>query len=228
MLVPPDFLREMVKRGWTGNKAGQGFYKKQRGEGGKSEFWVLDYVEMDYRAPQKIRYPSIDAAKTIDDTAERIRTLIYGKDRVGEFLWKSISANLSILLTSGAALAQQRPVEVGSARSSAHHGARAQGGRRRALLPANSSIRSASRPTAISAASAMRRGAARSGRSTAETTAASGSSYDRYIRASMRGFSRQADESRISFHARKAMNATVTAEDARKKAAQGIVGAAVR
>jgi len=94
VLVPPDFLREMVKRGWTGNKAGQGFYKKQRGEGGKSEFWVLDYVEMDYRAPQKIRYPSIDAAKTIDDTAERIRTLIYGKDRVGEFLWKTISANL--------------------------------------------------------------------------------------------------------------------------------------
>ncbi|HKP87995.1 MAG TPA: 3-hydroxyacyl-CoA dehydrogenase NAD-binding domain-containing protein [Blastocatellia bacterium] len=94
VLVPPDFLREMVKRGWTGNKAGQGFYKKQRGEGGKTEYWALDYVEMDYKPAQKIRIPSIDAAKAIEDTAERIRTLVYAKDRVGEFLWKTISQNL--------------------------------------------------------------------------------------------------------------------------------------
>ncbi len=94
VLIPPDFLREMVKRGWIGNKAGQGFYKKQRGESGKTEFWVLDYVEMQHRPPQKVRIPSIEAVKGIEDTAERIRTLVYGKDRVGEFLWKTISQNL--------------------------------------------------------------------------------------------------------------------------------------
>ncbi len=94
VLVAPDFLREMVKRGWIGNKAGQGFYKKQRGEGGKTEYWALDYVEMEHKPAQKVRIPSVDAAKSIEDTAERIRTLIYGKDRVGEFLWKTISQNL--------------------------------------------------------------------------------------------------------------------------------------
>jgi len=93
-LVPPDFRREMVKRGWIGNKSGQGFYKQQKGEGGKTEYWVLDYATMEYRAPAKLKQPSIDAAKAIEDTAERIRTLIYGKDRVGEFLWKTISQNL--------------------------------------------------------------------------------------------------------------------------------------
>ena len=93
-LVPPDFLREMVKRGWTGNKAGQGFYKKQRGEGGKTEYWALDYTTMEYKPSQKVRFPSIDAARSVEDTAERIRALIYGKDRVGEFLWKTISQNL--------------------------------------------------------------------------------------------------------------------------------------
>src|SRR5215831_2262267 len=50
VLVPPDFLRDMVKRGWIGNKAGQGFYKKQKGESGASEYWVLDYKAMEYRA----------------------------------------------------------------------------------------------------------------------------------------------------------------------------------
>ena len=94
VLVPPDFMRDMVKRGWTGNKAGQGFYKKQKGEGGKPEYHVLDYNTMEYKPAQKVRFPSLDAAKTIDDTAERIRTLVYGKDRVGEFLWKTMSANL--------------------------------------------------------------------------------------------------------------------------------------
>jgi 3-hydroxyacyl-CoA dehydrogenase len=94
VMIPPDFLREMVKRGWTGNKAGQGFYKKQKGEAGKTEYWVLDYEQMEYRPSQKVRFPSIDAAKQIEDTAERIRTLIYGKDRVGEFLWKTMSQNL--------------------------------------------------------------------------------------------------------------------------------------
>jgi len=93
-LKAPDFLRDMVTRGWLGNKTGQGFYKKQKGEAGRTEYWVLDYREMKYNAPQKVRFPSIDATRTIEDTAERIRTLIYGKDRVGEFLWKTISANL--------------------------------------------------------------------------------------------------------------------------------------
>jgi 3-hydroxyacyl-CoA dehydrogenase len=94
VLKPPELLRDVVKRGWTGNKAGQGFYKKTRGEGGKTEYLVLDYATMEYRASQKVRFPSLDAAKTIEDTAERIRTLVYGKDRVGEFLWKTISVNL--------------------------------------------------------------------------------------------------------------------------------------
>lgn len=94
VLIAPDFLREIVKRGWTGNKAGQGFYKRQKGEGGKTEYLVLDYKEMEYRPANRVKFPSIEAAKPIEDTAERIRTLVYGKDRVGEFLWKVISRNL--------------------------------------------------------------------------------------------------------------------------------------
>jgi 3-hydroxyacyl-CoA dehydrogenase len=93
-LKAPDFMREMLKRGWIGNKVGQGFYKKQKGEDGKTEYWVLDWKTLEYRPSQKVRFPSIDAAKQIEDTAERIRTLVYGKDRVGEFLWKTISRNL--------------------------------------------------------------------------------------------------------------------------------------
>lgn len=93
-LVPPDFLRDMVKRGWLGNKTGQGFYKRQKGKGGDAEYWVLDYKTMEYVPPRKVDFPSVAAAKSIEDTADRVRTLVYGKDRAAEFLWKMISQNL--------------------------------------------------------------------------------------------------------------------------------------
>jgi 3-hydroxyacyl-CoA dehydrogenase len=94
VLVAPDFMREMVRRGWIGNKAGQGFYKKQKGQDGKTEYWALDWKTLEYHPPQKVRFPSIDTARSIDDAAERIRALVYGRDRVGEFLWKTLSRNL--------------------------------------------------------------------------------------------------------------------------------------
>ncbi len=94
VLQAPPFFREMVARGWLGNKAGKGFYYKQKGEGGEAAPFVLDWEKMEYRPLQKVRFPSLDAAKSVEDTAERIRTLIYGSDRVGEYLWKSISQGL--------------------------------------------------------------------------------------------------------------------------------------
>ncbi|MEW6131006.1 MAG: 3-hydroxyacyl-CoA dehydrogenase/enoyl-CoA hydratase family protein [Acidobacteriota bacterium] len=94
MLVAPDFLREMVKRKMLGNKTGGGFYKKVRGEGGKPEYQVLDYKTLEYRASQKFSSPSIEAAKQLESPAERLRALIYNDDRVGQFLWKTLSRNL--------------------------------------------------------------------------------------------------------------------------------------
>src|ERR1035441_7948052 len=35
-------LEEIVKRGWLGDKAGQGFYKKVKGEGGRDQRMALD------------------------------------------------------------------------------------------------------------------------------------------------------------------------------------------
>ncbi len=94
MLVAPDFLREMVKRGLVGNKAGGGFYKRTRGEGGKTEYQVLDYKTMEYRPTQKVSFPSIETAKQLASPAERLRALIYSDDRVGQFLWQTTSQNL--------------------------------------------------------------------------------------------------------------------------------------
>ncbi|HEX7176258.1 MAG TPA: 3-hydroxyacyl-CoA dehydrogenase NAD-binding domain-containing protein, partial [Pyrinomonadaceae bacterium] len=89
--LAPDFARGMVERGLLGNKTKGGFYRRQKGEGGKQEIWTLDVATLEYRPAEKVKLPALDAARNIEDTRERLRTLTWGKDRAGQFLWKTIS-----------------------------------------------------------------------------------------------------------------------------------------
>jgi 3-hydroxyacyl-CoA dehydrogenase len=92
--VAPEFLQRMMERKLLGAKTGGGFYRKQKGEGEKQEIWTLDHASLEYRAPQKAKLPALDVAKNIEGVGERIKTLIWGKDRVGQFLWKTVGKTL--------------------------------------------------------------------------------------------------------------------------------------
>ena len=91
VFVAPEFLTQMIGRGILGNKTKGGFYKRQKGEGGKQEIWVLDHATLDYRPSEKVKLPALDMAKNIEDLPERIKALVWGQDRVGTFLWKTMS-----------------------------------------------------------------------------------------------------------------------------------------
>ncbi len=91
VFVAPEFLTQMIGRGILGNKTKGGFYKRQKGEGGKQEIWVWDQAALDYRPSQKVKLPALDMAKNIEDLPERIKALVWSKDRVGAFLWKTMS-----------------------------------------------------------------------------------------------------------------------------------------
>jgi len=92
----PALVEEMAKRGWLGDKTGQGFYKKVRGEGEK-EILTLDVNTMEYRPRQKARFASLEMGKSIEDTKERLRAvvgpLIEGQkgDKAQQFLWGALS-----------------------------------------------------------------------------------------------------------------------------------------
>jgi 3-hydroxyacyl-CoA dehydrogenase len=92
----PVLVEEMTRRGWLGDKTGQGFYKKVKGEGEK-EILTLDVHTMEYRARQKARFASLEAGKTIDDTSQRLRALVgpilEGRkgDKAQQFLWGALS-----------------------------------------------------------------------------------------------------------------------------------------
>ena len=89
----PPFLEELVKRGWLGEKAGQGFYKRVKGAEG-SEVLVLDYKTMEYRPQRRVSFPSLDAIQGIEDPGERMRALAYADDRAGRFIWQVLRENL--------------------------------------------------------------------------------------------------------------------------------------
>ena len=87
----PEFVERMVNQGILGDKTGGGFYQKRKGEGEKKEIWTLDVASLEYRPRAAAKLPSLDAAKNIEDTRARVKALVWGKDRAGQFLWKTMS-----------------------------------------------------------------------------------------------------------------------------------------
>ena len=89
----PALVAQLIERGWIGEKSGQGFYKRQKTAGG-SEILTLDPATLTYRAMQPARLPALEAARAIEDTGARIRTLFLGRDKVGAFLRQTLGRTL--------------------------------------------------------------------------------------------------------------------------------------
>ena len=92
----PALVEEMAKRNWLGDKTGQGFYKRLKGEG-EREILTLDVNTMEYRPRQKAKFASIETGKTIEDTQQRLRTLLQPlfegqkADKAQQFMWGGLS-----------------------------------------------------------------------------------------------------------------------------------------
>jgi len=87
-------LEEIVNRGWLGDKAGQGFYKKSKGADGKDARLVLDVKTFEYRPSAKPALAALEMAKNASSTQERLRLLLANdpaKDKAAKFLWPFLS-----------------------------------------------------------------------------------------------------------------------------------------
>ena len=96
----PDFAVQMMERRLLGDKTGQGFYRKVKASaapksggsaspaGEESEILTLDLASFEYRQRQKPRFPSLDMARNIEDTRERVKMLCQSPDRAGRFYQK--------------------------------------------------------------------------------------------------------------------------------------------
>lgn len=77
----PPYMQEMLRRGWLGDKSGQGFYKRERGE-----TLAVDWQTLEYHPAQQVRWESAERVRK-NPLGERIRALIEERDRAGAFIW---------------------------------------------------------------------------------------------------------------------------------------------
>jgi len=92
--VLPPFVEAMLARGWTGEKAGQGFYKRVKGADGESQILVIDPATLEYHPQTRPKLGALAGAESVTDTGERIAKLITGTERVGDFLRQTLGPTL--------------------------------------------------------------------------------------------------------------------------------------
>jgi 3-hydroxyacyl-CoA dehydrogenase len=83
--VIPAWLEKMVASNQLGDKTGQGFFVKKKGEKGEKEIYSLDFKTFEYKPRAKAKFATVEAAKPIDDLKTRLKALCAGTDKAGEF-----------------------------------------------------------------------------------------------------------------------------------------------
>jgi 3-hydroxyacyl-CoA dehydrogenase len=91
--LPPFFVR-MLERGLTGEKAGQGFYKRVTQPNGESDILTLDPNTLEYGPKQRVKIASLEAAASLADIRERVRSLFQATDKAGRLLRDTLAPTL--------------------------------------------------------------------------------------------------------------------------------------
>ncbi len=91
----PDFINKMSENKWLGDKTKQGFYKKSKDAEGKRIIEALNLKTLEYTPKQKTKFATIAAAKQEDDLLKRLKILVKGKDKAGEFYRKSFYSSFA-------------------------------------------------------------------------------------------------------------------------------------
>ncbi|WP_430494145.1 3-hydroxyacyl-CoA dehydrogenase NAD-binding domain-containing protein [Rossellomorea marisflavi] len=82
----PAFIQTMLEKGWYGSKSGQGFYLKQ----GK-EILELDPETLEYGPRKKLKTASTELSRNEKGLNNKMKALVYAKDRAGSLLWNILS-----------------------------------------------------------------------------------------------------------------------------------------
>lgn len=81
----PEWLDKMIANNWLGDKTGQGFFKKTKGVGGEKEILTLNLDSLEYAPRLKPKFATLESAKPIEDLYSRLKMLVAGQDKAGEF-----------------------------------------------------------------------------------------------------------------------------------------------
>ncbi len=83
--IVPSWLEKIVDNKWLGDKTGQGFFKKTKSKSGEKEILTLNLQTLEYGERKKPKFVTVETAKPVDDLKSRLKILINGTDKAGEF-----------------------------------------------------------------------------------------------------------------------------------------------
>ena len=85
------FIATMLEKKWLGDKAKQGFYRKEgKDEQGRDVRLVLDWKTLEYGPSVRPKFQAIEMAKNVEATPKRVAQLLHGdvsKDKAAAFYW---------------------------------------------------------------------------------------------------------------------------------------------
>ncbi|MEM8585691.1 MAG: 3-hydroxyacyl-CoA dehydrogenase/enoyl-CoA hydratase family protein [Bacteroidota bacterium] len=87
----PQYYNFLLENKFLGNKTGQGFYKKVKGEDGSRQILGLNLETLEYEPKQREDLASLKAAKQIDDLERRVQHLFNAEDKGGQLIRRSLS-----------------------------------------------------------------------------------------------------------------------------------------
>ncbi|MEO7310534.1 MAG: 3-hydroxyacyl-CoA dehydrogenase/enoyl-CoA hydratase family protein [Chitinophagaceae bacterium] len=80
----PAWLQKMVDNNWLGDKTKQGFFMMDKSQG-KKDILTLNLQTFEYAPKSKPRFATLETAKPVDDLRARLKMLVAGTDKAGEF-----------------------------------------------------------------------------------------------------------------------------------------------
>ncbi|MFD1415632.1 3-hydroxyacyl-CoA dehydrogenase/enoyl-CoA hydratase family protein [Oceanobacillus jeddahense] len=83
----PDFLKEMIEKGWIGAKSGKGFYEKKKDR----TIVEINPNTLEYQERKKLKTNAVEAAKQEKGLSRKMKALINQKgDKASDFIWSII------------------------------------------------------------------------------------------------------------------------------------------
>jgi len=92
--VIPEYVSQMIKNNLLGKKTKAGFYKTDLTPEWKKIRKVIDPVTLDYGVYEKPQFPCLEDAKKQTSLPEKMKAVLFGKDKGSKFAWKATAANL--------------------------------------------------------------------------------------------------------------------------------------
>ena len=89
----PDFYNKMIEKKLLGKKTGAGFYKSELLDGEKV-FYAIDLNKFEYEKVRESQFECLAKALNAESVPEKIRAVVYGKDKGAMFAWKVVATSL--------------------------------------------------------------------------------------------------------------------------------------